>query len=327
MNGPLLLEVRDLTVRLSRDGHEVTALDRISLSMKAGEVLGVVGESGAGKSLTGAAIIDLLVPPLRRTGGEIRLAGARIDSLPPQEIRRIRGGRIGSVFQDPMTSLNPVIPIGRQLTDTIRAHHGVSRDEARRRAASWLDRVGLPNPEQTLDRYPHELSGGMRQRVVIALALCADPILIIADEPTTALDVSVQAHILQLLKDIQATTAIGMMLITHDLGVIAKMTDRVAVFYAGRIVETGPVERIFTMPRHPYTEGLMRATPDAAADAGRGLEPIPGAMPGLGAAPAGCAFHPRCPRVRERCRTEPPPLVAEGPVSHACWFPLEGAAS
>jgi len=318
-----LLEVKDLTVTLNRQDRQIMALDKVSFSVKPGEVLGIVGESGAGKSITGAAIINLLVPPLRRVGGTITLAGERLDTLGPRALRSVRGGRVGFVFQDPMTSLNPVITVGRQLIDTIRTHLRLDRDQARRKAIDWLDRVGLPNPDLTLDRYPHQLSGGMRQRVVIALALCADPVLLIADEPTTALDVSVQAHILQLLRDLHKESGTSMLLITHDLGVIAKMADTVAVFYAGRVAEISTVKDLFTRPRHPYTEGLIRATPALTADGEVQLNPIAGAMPGLGALPNGCAFNPRCQKAQDDCRTIVPPLTQQGASAFACFHPLE----
>ena len=318
----VLLEVRDLSVALTRGGVELPVLKEVSFDVARGEVLGIVGESGAGKSLTGAAVIDLLVPPLRRTGGSVRLAGDRIDGLTPRAMRRIRGRRIGFVFQDPMTSLNPVISVGRQLIDTIRTHLPVSRSDAARRAMDWLERVGMPNPARAFAAAPHELSGGQRQRVVIALALCAEPDLVIADEPTTALDVSVQAHMLQLLRDLHAETGTAMMLITHDLGVIAKMADRVAVFYAGRVVETAPTAELFTNPRHPYTQGLIRATPAPDAHGAMQVVPIPGAMPGIGALPPGCAFNPRCSRADALCRATVPPLVAGA----ACHHPLESVA-
>ena len=322
-----LLDVRDLTVKINRDGNEITALDHVSFSVAPGEVLGIVGESGAGKSITGAAIIDLLVPPLKRTGGAITLQGQRIDQLRGKAIRNIRGGRIGFVFQDPMTSLNPVIPIGRQLCDTIRSHTKVGGDRAKAKALEWLDRVGLSDPVLNFKRYPHQLSGGMRQRVVIALALCADPALVIADEPTTALDVSVQAHILQLLRDLHRESRVGMLLITHDLGVIAKMADRVAVFYAGRVAEISPVAELFHSPRHPYTRGLINATPMPAEDGAIRLDQIPGAMPGLGAVPAGCAFNPRCFKAEADCRVTVPSLLDDGAATYSCFHPLERQAA
>ncbi|WP_105441099.1 ABC transporter ATP-binding protein [Neorhizobium sp. T25_13] len=318
-----LLDVRDLTVTINRDGRLVTALDKVSFFVNPGEVLGIVGESGAGKSITGAAIIDLLVPPLKRTGGTITLAGERLDQLSPKAMRGVRGGRIGFVFQDPMTSLNPVITIGQQLCDTIQAHLKFGGNQTRKRALDWLDRVGLPDPDVQFKRFPHQLSGGMRQRVVIALALCADPVLVIADEPTTALDVSVQAHILELLRDLHRESNVSMMLITHDLGVIAKMADRVAVLYAGRVAEIGPVGELFNAPRHPYTRGLIRATPMPSATGEMRLDQIPGAMPGLGAVPPGCAFNPRCFRAEGDCRATIPPLYRQESSAFSCFHPLE----
>jgi len=318
-----LLDVRDLTVTINRDGHLITALDKVSFSVNPGEVLGIVGESGAGKSITGAAIIDLLVPPLKRTGGTITLAGERLDRLSPKAMRSVRGGRIGFIFQDPMTSLNPVISIGRQLCDTIEAHLKIGGDKAKRKALEWIERVGLPNPEVQFRRYPHQLSGGMRQRIVIALALCANPALVIADEPTTALDVSVQAHILQLMRDLHRESRASMMLITHDLGVIAKMADRVAVLYAGRVAEISTVGELFNAPKHPYTRGLIRATPMPSADSEVRLDQIPGAMPGLGAVPPGCAFNPRCFKAEGDCRAAIPPLTTEESTAFSCFHPLE----
>ncbi|MBI1218169.1 MAG: ATP-binding cassette domain-containing protein [Rhodobacteraceae bacterium] len=327
MKDGTMLDVRGLTVTLPTETVGITALDGISFDVKPGEVLGIVGESGAGKSIAGAAIIDLLVPPLKRTAGAITLAGERIDHLDAQAMRKVRGRRIGYVFQDPMTSLNPVLTVGRQLIDTMRAHLDITRGMARRKAAEWLDRVGLPNPRETLARYPHELSGGMRQRVVIALALCADPVLLIADEPTTALDVSVQAHILQLLRDLHEESGISMILITHDLGVVSKMADRVAVFYAGRVAEISTVTELFEDPRHPYAEGLLQATPRPSLT-GRGhvIQQIPGVMPALGKIPGGCAFHPRCSRASEACRTRVPELREEGGRSYSCFHPIGGKA-
>jgi peptide/nickel transport system ATP-binding protein len=318
-----LLEVRDLTIVLPRGERSFVALDEASFSVAPGEVLGLVGESGAGKSLTGAAVVNLLSPPLRRSGGTITLAGERLDQLPPDGMRRVRGRKIGFIFQDPLTSLNPVFTVGRQLTDTILTHLPVSRQEAYRRAVGWIRRVGLPDPERRFDQYPHELSGGMRQRVVIALALCAEPCLVIADEPTTALDVSVQAHILNLLRDLHDETGVALLLITHDLGVIAKMADRVAVLYAGRIVEIGPVAEILNRPRHPYTRGLMNAMPPMHEHRGN-LTPIPGAMPSLGAIPSGCPFHPRCRNADDYCTTHRPDLQGQGESAgaFACWHPI-----
>jgi len=317
-----LLEVRDLSITLSRGGVDLPVLDKVSFEVARGEVLGVVGESGAGKSVAGAAVIDLLVPPLRRVSGEITLGGDRIDRMRPAEMRRVRGKRVGFIFQDPMTSLNPVLTIGRQLADTMQAHLKLGRREVRARALDWLERVGLPNPPRILDAAPHELSGGQRQRVVIALALCAEPEIVIADEPTTALDVSVQAQMLQLMRRLHEETGTAMMLITHDLGVVAKMADRVAVFYAGRVVETAPTARLFAAPHHPYTAGLMGATPAPDADGRMQVTAIPGSMPGVGALPQGCAFHPRCARAADDCRSRVPPLERLDAGTAACFHPL-----
>jgi peptide/nickel transport system ATP-binding protein len=279
----------------------------------------VVGESGAGKSLTGAAIVGLLERPGRIAGGEIRLEGQRIDNLSPEPLRRIRGRRIGTIFQDPLTTLNPLYTIGRQLTETMQTHIQMSDKEARRKAVGWLDRVGIPAASQRIDAYPHEFSGGQRQRVVIALALCAEPALVIADEPTTALDVSIQAQIITLLKELTRNHGTAVMLVTHDMGVIAETADRVAVMYAGRIAEIGPVGAVIRRPAHPYTEGLMASIPSLEHRVSR-LRQIDGAMPRLDAIPQGCRFHPRCPRVFARCTADQPELLHAGATRAACWL-------
>ncbi|MDO5621501.1 MAG: ABC transporter ATP-binding protein [Paracoccus sp. (in: a-proteobacteria)] len=315
-----LLSVRDLVVEFPTRRGILRALDGVSFDIAPGEVLGVVGESGAGKSLTGAAIIGLLEPPGRIAGGEIRLNGARIDNLTPEAMRKLRGRRIGMVFQDPLTSLNPLYTVARQLTETIRTHLPVGAAEARARAIALLDRVGIPAAARRIDDYPHHFSGGMRQRVVIALALAAEPELVIADEPTTALDVSVQAQIIDLLKEVTAERGAGVMLITHDMGVIAETADRVAVLYAGRIAEIGPVHDVIERPEHPYTRGLMGSIPTLAQESDR-LVQIPGAMPRLNAIPPGCAFNPRCDRVMDRCRMDRPDLLERGAGRKvACWL-------
>lgn len=314
-----VLAIEDLTVELPTRRGTLTAVDGVSLSIAPGEVLGVVGESGAGKSLTGAAVIGLLEPPLRIAGGRILLDGERIDRLPYEEMRRIRGKRIGAIFQDPLTSLNPLYPIARQLVETIRTHSEMSPAEARAHALSLLIEVGIPAAEQRLDHYPHQFSGGMRQRVVIALALCANPSLIIADEPTTALDVSIQAQIIALLKRLCREHQTAVMLITHDMGVIAETADRVVVMYAGRLVEMGPVCDVIMNPRHPYTVGLMNSIPIIGRHVAR-LTQIDGAMPRLNEIPQGCAFHPRCPAAVDRCRKQRPPLETQGNATAACWL-------
>ncbi len=314
-----LLAVRHLRVEFPTRRGTLVAVDDVSFDIAPGEILGVVGESGAGKSLTGAAVIGLLEPPGRIAAGEILLDGSRIDNLPSHEIRRIRGRRIGAVFQDPLTSLNPLYSIGDQLIETIMTHLSMTRTRARSRAIAMLGDVGIPAPERRIDHYPHQFSGGMRQRVVIALALCAEPKLVIADEPTTALDVSIQAQIITLLKDMCRERGAAVMLITHDMGVIAETADRVAVMYAGRIVEIGPVRDVIHKARHPYTTGLMRAIPKLGEQREQ-LAQIDGSMPRLSAIPRGCAFNPRCPSVFDRCRQMRPDLVAVDTTRAACWL-------
>ncbi len=314
-----LLEVRHLSVDFPTRRGTLLAIDDVSFEIAPGEVLGVVGESGAGKSLTGAAIIGLLEPPGRIAGGEIRLEGRRIDNLPPEDMRKLRGRRIGAIFQDPLTSLNPLYTVGRQLVETIRTHLPLSEKQARERAIALLADTGIPAPEARFDQYPHQFSGGMRQRVVIALALAAEPKLIVADEPTTALDVSIQAQIIALLRKVCREHGAAVMLVTHDMGVIAETCDRVAVMYAGRIVEIGPVADVIHRPAHPYTVGLMGSIPAMDQDRERLLQ-IDGAMPRLNAIPAGCAFNPRCPRVFDRCREERPDLAEAGATRAACWL-------
>jgi peptide/nickel transport system ATP-binding protein len=319
-----LLEVRNLRVDFPTRRGTLLALDDVSFSIAPGEILGVVGESGAGKSLTGAAIIGLLEPPGRIAGGQILLGGQRIDDLPYEDMRKIRGRQIGAIFQDPLTSLNPLYTIGRQLIETILTHLPVSEEQARQRAIKLLQETGIQGAEQRLDQYPHQFSGGMRQRVVIALALAAEPRLIVADEPTTALDVSIQAQIISLLKRLCRDHGAAVMLVTHDMGVIAETCDRVAVMYAGRIVEVGPVGDVIHRPSHPYTVGLMGSIPSMDAERER-LVQIDGAMPRLNAIPSGCAFNPRCPKVFDRCRSERPDLLEAGATRAACWLVNEPA--
>ena len=314
-----LLQVENLVVEFPNRRGTLRALDGISFDIAPGEVLGVVGESGAGKSLTGAAIIGLLEPPGRIAAGRVLLQGQRIDQLPPAQLRHIRGRRIGAIFQDPLTSLNPLYTVGRQLVESIRAHLPVDAAEARRRAIALLEDTGIPAAAERIDHYPHQFSVGMRQRVVIALALAAEPQLIVADEPTTALDVSIQAQIIQLLKRLCRERGAAVMLITHDMGVIAETCDRVAVMYAGRIAEIGPVHEVINQPAHPYTAGLMAAIPDIEVDRER-LNQIDGAMPRLNAIPPGCAYNPRCPKAFGRCSAERPELMPAGPTRAACWL-------
>jgi len=317
MSVPPVLDIRGLGVSLGLTGSPV--LQDIDLHVQPGEILGVVGESGAGKSVTGAAVSGLLTPPLQQTGGEIRFEGRRIDTLQERDMRKLRGAGIGMVFQDPLAALNPVFTIGHQIMQTIAAHSALSRSEQRARAVSLLSEVGIPAPEDRLDSYPHEFSGGMRQRVVIALALAGDPRLIIADEPTTALDVSIQAQILALLRGLTRRLGVGILLITHDMGVIAEAADRVVVLYAGRMAEEGPTAEVLTTPQHPYTQGLVGSIPEIGAGLDR-LPQIPGAMPPVGARIPGCTFHPRCAEARDPCaRTQPTPVRLANGVTVACW--------
>jgi peptide/nickel transport system ATP-binding protein len=319
-----LLQVKNLVVEFPNRRGTLRAIDNISFDIAPGEILGVVGESGAGKSLTGASIIGLLEPPGRIASGEVLLEGQRIDNLNNDQLRHIRGRKIGAIFQDPLTSLNPLYSVGKQLTETIQAHLPVGNAEARKRAIDLLNDTGIPAAEQRIDHYPHQFSGGMRQRVVIALALAAEPKLIVADEPTTALDVSIQAQIISLLKNICKNRGAAVMLITHDMGVIAETCDRVAVMYAGRIVEIGPVHEVINHPAHPYTAGLMASIPDITQDR-EYLNQIDGAMPRLNAIPEGCAFNPRCPKVFDRCRVERPVLVNASATRAACWLVEQSA--
>jgi peptide/nickel transport system ATP-binding protein len=313
-----LLEVRHLRVEFPSRRGSLLALDDVSFSIAPGEVLGVVGESGAGKSLTGAAIIGLLEAPGRIAGGEIVLNGRRIDHLDEEAMRRIRGKEIGAIFQDPLTSLNPLYTIGRQLVETIRTHLDLSATAARTRAIDLLESTGIPAARQRIDQYPHQFSGGMRQRVVIALALAAGPKLIVADEPTTALDVSIQAQIITLLKTLCRDHGTAIMLVTHDMGVIAETADRVAVMYAGRIVEIGRVDDVIHRPQHPYTIGLMGAIPSMRHEVAQ-LAQIDGSMPRLNAIPSGCAFHPRCTARFAPCDRERPELMPAQASLAACW--------
>ncbi|MCF6444948.1 ABC transporter ATP-binding protein [Nereida sp. MMG025] len=322
MSDPVL-SIRDLTVEIPTRGGLLRPVDQVSYDIAKGEILGVVGESGAGKSMAGNAVIGLLNRPAKITGGEIWLNGTRIDKLQGENMRRLRGKDIGMVFQDPLTSLNPLLTIGDQLTETMLQHLSITQTEARKRAIAALEEVGIPAASERLDSYPHEFSGGMRQRVVIALALCAEPSLIIADEPTTALDVSVQAQIIALLKRLCRDRGTAVMLITHDMGVIAETADRVAVMYAGRLAELGPVREVITAPEHPYTDGLMGSTPLASKGLKR-LRQIPGSMPRLTAMPTGCAFHPRCPKAQDICRHDPRPRRDGGRA--ACHFPITHSA-
>ena len=312
-----LLEVAGLRVEFPTRRGTLVAVDDVSFSIARGEVLGMVGESGAGKSLTGNAIIGLLEPPGRIAAGSVHLDGRRIDGLARDEMRRIRGRRIGAIFQDPLTSLNPLYTVGEQIVETVLTHLDIGARAARARALDLLGEVGIPAAGERIDHYPHQFSGGMRQRAVIALALAAEPELIVADEPTTALDVSIQAQIIRLLRRLAAERGASVLLITHDMGVIAETADRVAVMYAGRIAEIGPVRAVLKSPLHPYTEGLMAAIPAVGRDVDS-LAQIDGAMPRLHEIPPGCAFHPRCARALAGCESDRPELAPNGESRVAC---------
>ncbi|MDQ0134881.1 peptide/nickel transport system ATP-binding protein [Neorhizobium galegae] len=319
------LEVKGLSVEFPTRRGILTALSDVSLTIERGEILGVVGESGAGKSMTGMAVLGLLEPPGRVSSGEIRIGGKRTDNLSDDEMESVRGRMVGAIFQDPLTSLNPLFSVGQQLVETIRLHSDRNRTEARVHAVNLLKQVGIPGAEERIDHHPHQFSGGMRQRVVIALALAGNPQLIIADEPTTALDVSIQAQITTLLRRLCREQGAGVMLVTHDMGVIAETADRVAVMYAGRVIEVGAVEDVLARPKHPYTRGLMGSIPALGARVER-LTQIDGAMPRLNAVPPGCAFNPRCPEAGSRCLQVRPTLMPEGQGAVACLLHDGGVA-
>lgn len=320
----IVLDVRNLRVEFPTRKGVLTAVDDISLQIRRGEILGIVGESGAGKSMTGMSILGLLEPPGRIAAGSIYLSGDRIDNLDDCAMQTIRGRRIGAIFQDPLTSLNPLFKVGDQLVETIRLHTDLGKTQARERAKALMHEVGIPAVDERIDNYPHQFSGGMRQRIVIALALCAEPELIVADEPTTALDVSIQAQITALLKRLCRERGTAIMLVTHDMGVIAETADRVAVMYAGRLAEIGSVDEVVRDPRHPYTVGLMGSIPSLRNDVEE-LHMIPGSMPRLNAIPPGCAFNPRCAHTGPRCLRDVP-RIADGETSGAaCWLALDGS--
>jgi oligopeptide transport system ATP-binding protein len=318
-----LLEVDGLAVEFRTPDGVVRAVNGVSFSVEAGETLAVLGESGSGKSVTAQAVMGLLdSPPAFVTAGAVRYRGRDLLAAGDEERRRVRGRSLAMVFQDPLTALNPVFTVGFQLGEMFRVHQGAGRAEARRRAVGLLERVGIPSARERLSDYPHHFSGGMRQRVMIAMALALGPEVLLADEPTTALDVTVQAQILDLLGDLQAETGMGLVLITHNLGVAAETADRVVVMYAGRVVETGPAAEVLVSPRHPYTLGLLRSVPRGGRSQGR-LDPIPGAPPSLAAIPSGCPFHPRCPFATDRCPAELPgldPLPGAPGRRSACFY-------
>jgi len=318
--GDPILRVRGLTSTFRTDAGVFPAVDDVSFDVAPGEVLGIVGESGSGKSVTALSILGLLPdPPGRVASGSIRFEGREIVGLPRKALQALRGPSIGMVFQEPMTSLNPVFRVGDQIMETIRAHEAISKADARKRAISLMDRVGIAAPERRLDDFPHQLSGGMRQRVMIAIALACSPRLLLADEPTTALDVTIQAQLLDLLRDIQRDTGMAVVIITHNMGVIAEFADRVLVMYAGRVAEQGAVDTVFTHPRHPYTVGLLGSTPRLDRDEAR-LTTIPGVLPQLSDTMPGCRFAPRCARRTDVCVLSKPPLLDVGAGQQAACF-------
>jgi oligopeptide/dipeptide ABC transporter ATP-binding protein len=321
-----VLDVENLRISFPDAGKgRVYPVDGVSFSLERGETLALVGESGCGKSLTSLALLRLVPEPGRiEDGSAIRLADTDVLALQGEPLRRIRGRRIGMIFQDPMTSLNPVLTAGDQIAEGVRAHFDVSRAEARRRALKLLQEVGIPDPAARLDAYPHQLSGGMRQRVMIAIALSAEPEILVADEPTTALDVTVQAQILEVLDRLRDSHGMAVLLITHDLGIVAGRADRVAVMYAGQIVEEAPTDRLFARPSHPYTQGLFASVPRITGPVGR-LSPIGGSVPPPGAWPSGCRFRPRCPKAFDKSETMPPLLPVEPEHRMRCWLAEEGA--
>ncbi len=317
-----LLEVRDLRTQFFTQDGVVKAVDGVSFNLLPGETLGIVGESGCGKSITALSIMRLIPsPPGKIVSGEIIFEGEDILKMNDDEVRSIRGRKIAMIFQDPMTSLNPVLTINRQISEALELHLGMTRSQARQRSIELLKMVGIPNAEQRVDQYPHQFSGGMRQRVMIAMALSCNPSLLIADEPTTALDVTIQAQILDLMRNLQAEHNTALILITHDLGVVAGMTDRINVMYAGHIVETAPTEELFGNPKHPYTVGLLNSIPRLDAPRKEKLNPIRGLPPDLIDLPDMCPFVPRCDYAREKCGQKNPPLMDVNEVHRsACWF-------
>ena len=323
-----LLEIVDLEVEFASQGRTVRAVDRVSLTLERGETLGIVGESGSGKSITAMSIMRLVpVPPGRYAGGRILFEGRDLLTAPDADLRRVRGKEIAMIFQDPMTSLNPVLTVGRQITEVLETHMGMSAAAARTRAGELLDLVGIPSAARRLDDHPHHFSGGMRQRVMIAMAVACRPKLLIADEPTTALDVTIQAQILDILRNLQKELGMALMLITHDLGVVAGMADRVAVMYGGRVVEDGPTDAVFETPRMPYTMGLLSSIPRLDGGGAKRLTPIRGAPPEPIGVAKSCRFAPRCTFAADICRQSPPARRPVGPGHHAaCHFDV-GAGS
>ena len=317
-----LLDISDLSISFTTNSGTVHVVDRASLSVEAGRTLALVGESGCGKSVTAQSLLGLLPPRKALVSGSIRIAGQELNGLSESGWRGIRGRKIAMVFQDPMTSLNPLLTVGAHLQETLALHRKLSGDALRKEAADWLARVGIPDPSARLKAYPFELSGGMRQRVLIAMALAGRPELLVADEPTTALDVTIQAQILELLASLQRELGMGMIFITHDLGVVERIADRIAVMYAGRIVESGATEQVLSSPRHPYTDALLGSIPGFRPRQGR-LVSIQGTVPSPRSWPSGCRFHPRCTRAVDSCRSDAADISRNGDRAWNCWNPLE----
>lgn len=329
-----LLEIQDLTVQFNTLRGPLKAVDRVSLSISEGETLGIVGESGCGKSITSLALMGLLPPTANVTAARLSFMSKDLMAMPESERRKMRGGDVAMIFQDPMTSLNPSFTVGYQIIETLREHARAGEDSSaahlKERAIELLRQVGIPAPETRLDSYPHQLSGGMSQRVMIAIAIACRPKLLIADEPTTALDVTIQAQILRLLKDLQKKFGMALILITHDLGVVSQMADRIVVMYAGQVVEVGPAAQLMAAPSHPYTEGLLKCLPVSHGESGhrKPLPTIGGMVPDLTRRPSGCQLSPRCPYVQTPCRTGEPPLLEVAPGRDSkCLFPLDGSRS
>ncbi|HWL12205.1 MAG TPA: ABC transporter ATP-binding protein [Ureibacillus sp.] len=324
--GETLLEVKNIVTEFRTADGQLPAVRDVSFSVKKGETLCIVGESGCGKSITSLSVIGLLPSNGKITSGEILFEGSQIHNLTQEKMRKIRGNKISMIFQEPMTALNPVLKIGYQIREPLMIHHGLSKAEATKQGIELLKQVGIPYPEKRIDQYPHELSGGMRQRVMIAIALSCNPGLLIADEPTTALDVTIQAQILDLINDLKVKYQMGVMMITHDMGVVAEVADRVMVMYAGKKIEEGTVEEIFNNPKHPYTIGLLNSVPNVD-DPDFELEAIPGSLPSLHEQIDGCRFHARCKFATDVCRTKEP-AVFDVSESHkvSCWLTEEGVS-
>ncbi|UOR13479.1 ABC transporter ATP-binding protein [Halobacillus amylolyticus] len=318
-----LLEVKNLVTSFKTAGQKVSAVRGVSFSVNRGETLCIVGESGCGKSITTLSVMGLLPDNGEITEGSVRFNGDELTNKRKEEMRRLRGNEISMIFQEPMTALNPVFTVGYQLMEPLNIHTNLSKTEVKHKAIDLLNKVGIPNPEKKLKQYPHELSGGMRQRVMIAIALACNPSLLIADEPTTALDVTIQAQILDLIDDLKEDLGMGVVMVTHDMGVVAEVADHVMVMYAGNVVERGTVEEIFSNPGHPYTKGLLASVPNVD-DANQSLEAIPGSLPNINEEISGCRFHPRCPFATEKCKQEDPPHFSISSSHQSkCWLQEE----